>query len=256
MSPPIRDGSGSSIGSIRLGDGTEISEVRTGAGDVLFSSGPPNSAVYRWPVDEGSGQTLTDSIQSESISLNFSTWVTGGQFDGGAAIDTDGSDDEGTTASALAEIGINQNFSMEVWTEPQALGGSSTGALVSQIPSGSNRFQVGLDNGGGGDIAGAFFNGSSFVATASAPISFNSGLKQIIYTYDAATTTGEIYVDSVQGTGTKRPNMTGSTADAFFVANNAGSQQEWDGIIDRIQIHDEVLSQSQINNLFQSHPST
>ncbi|AFH21633.1 hypothetical protein OSG_eHP5_00215, partial [environmental Halophage eHP-5] len=38
MSPPIREGSGSSIGSIRLGDGTEISEVRTGAGDVLFSA--------------------------------------------------------------------------------------------------------------------------------------------------------------------------------------------------------------------------
>jgi len=40
MSPPIRDGSGSSIGSIRLGDGSEIAEVRTGAGDVVFSSGP------------------------------------------------------------------------------------------------------------------------------------------------------------------------------------------------------------------------
>jgi len=38
MSPPIRDGSGSGIGSIRLGDGSEISEVRTGAGDVLFSA--------------------------------------------------------------------------------------------------------------------------------------------------------------------------------------------------------------------------
>jgi len=37
MSPPIRDGSGSSIAAIRLGDGSEISEVRTGAGDVLFS---------------------------------------------------------------------------------------------------------------------------------------------------------------------------------------------------------------------------
>jgi len=44
MSPPIRDGSGSSIGSIRLGDGTVISEVRTGAGDVLFS-GLPSSQV-------------------------------------------------------------------------------------------------------------------------------------------------------------------------------------------------------------------
>jgi len=38
MSPPIREGSGDSIGSIRLGDGSEIAEVRTGAGDVLFSS--------------------------------------------------------------------------------------------------------------------------------------------------------------------------------------------------------------------------
>jgi len=45
MSPPIRDGSGSSIGSIRLGDGSEISEVRTGAGDVLFTA-IPDSAVF------------------------------------------------------------------------------------------------------------------------------------------------------------------------------------------------------------------
>ena len=45
MSPPIRDGSGSSIGSIRLGDGSEISEVRTGAGDVLFSAGPESTLL-------------------------------------------------------------------------------------------------------------------------------------------------------------------------------------------------------------------
>jgi len=45
MSPPIRDGSGSSIGNIRLGDGTEISEVRTGAGDVLFSAGPESTLL-------------------------------------------------------------------------------------------------------------------------------------------------------------------------------------------------------------------
>jgi len=50
MSPPIRDGSGNSIGSIRLGDGSEISEVRTGAGDVLFSAAPPlpSSAVEQF----------------------------------------------------------------------------------------------------------------------------------------------------------------------------------------------------------------
>jgi len=56
MSPPIRDGSGNSIGSIRLGDGSEISEVRTGAGDVLFSATPDSvqmfdSPLYNWSPD-------------------------------------------------------------------------------------------------------------------------------------------------------------------------------------------------------------
>jgi hypothetical protein len=49
MSPPIREGSGDSIGSIRLGDGTEISEVRTGAGDVVFSAVP--DSVVNWTPD-------------------------------------------------------------------------------------------------------------------------------------------------------------------------------------------------------------
>jgi len=54
MSPPIRDGSGNGIGSIRLGDGSEISEVRTGAGDVLFSAITiPDSVVSRTD-DDGS----------------------------------------------------------------------------------------------------------------------------------------------------------------------------------------------------------
>jgi len=51
MSPPIREGSGDSIGSIRLGDGSEIAEVRTGAGDVLFSAEPPDSGDLRARYD-------------------------------------------------------------------------------------------------------------------------------------------------------------------------------------------------------------
>jgi len=52
MSPPIREGSGDSIGAIRLGDGSEIAEVRTGAGDVLFSgSAIPDSVVNRTADD-------------------------------------------------------------------------------------------------------------------------------------------------------------------------------------------------------------
>jgi len=83
MSPPIRDGSGSSIGSIRLGDGSEISEVRTGAGDVLFSAGPStvpitssstllaygsnDSNVY--VHDVGSGFALNSTLTQSAVGL-------------------------------------------------------------------------------------------------------------------------------------------------------------------------------------------
>jgi len=70
MSPPIREGSGDSIGSIRLGDGSEISEVRTGAGDVLFSA-IPDSVVSR-PSD-GSSSTGRNDVQGMEIELK-SDW--------------------------------------------------------------------------------------------------------------------------------------------------------------------------------------
>jgi len=63
MSPPIREGSGDSIGAIRLGDGSEISEVRTGAGDVLFSAGPPDSVIAQYDATQET-QTGTDILSS------------------------------------------------------------------------------------------------------------------------------------------------------------------------------------------------
>jgi len=69
MSPPIRDGSGSSIGSIRLGDGSEISEVRTGAGDVLFSASL-NSIVSQYSAKEynGDNTNIIDVVGTNDVS--------------------------------------------------------------------------------------------------------------------------------------------------------------------------------------------
>jgi len=71
MSPPIREGSGDSIGSIRLGDGTEISEVRTGAGDVVFS-----------------GTTVIESFEDNDIS-NYSGSVSDFQITSSPVFDGD-----------------------------------------------------------------------------------------------------------------------------------------------------------------------
>jgi len=85
MSPPIRDGSGNSIGSIRLGDGTEISEVRTGAGNLVFSAAPPlpSSAIFQVdPVASFSsaddGASITGSIPDESGNGNDLSNAQGG----------------------------------------------------------------------------------------------------------------------------------------------------------------------------------
>jgi len=82
MSPPIRDGSGNSIGSIRLGDGTEISEVRTGAGDVLFSA-LPDSARNQYLVGDFSTTIWSDSVGTVDIDqierLTFDSTAFGGK---------------------------------------------------------------------------------------------------------------------------------------------------------------------------------
>jgi len=97
MSPPIRDGSGSSIGSIRLGDGSEISEVRTGAGDVLFSA-IPDTAVAQYDATQapstGSISSITDQINNHDLSGSasvLSSGINGKQtfrFDGSERMDS------------------------------------------------------------------------------------------------------------------------------------------------------------------------
>jgi len=82
MSPPIRDGSGNSIGSIRLGDGSEIAEVRTGAGDVVFSANtlPDSGLQHYYDAAEitglSNGQTVDpfndDTANNENLSATNS----------------------------------------------------------------------------------------------------------------------------------------------------------------------------------------
>jgi hypothetical protein len=95
MSPPIRDGSGSSIGSIRLGDGSEIAEVRTGAGDVLFSA-IRDSRVYYY-VGESFGNPWTEEVTGSDMTVSGLTSTT---LNGNDAVSGDGVDDHG-----LAPIG-------------------------------------------------------------------------------------------------------------------------------------------------------
>jgi len=91
MTPPIRDGSGSSIGSIRLGDGSEIAEVRTGAEDVLFSAISDSVVSQYDATQEGTGtlSTITDQIGNND--LTGSTDVVSSGINGLQTFDFDSS---------------------------------------------------------------------------------------------------------------------------------------------------------------------
>jgi len=103
MSPPIRDGSGSSIGAIRLGDGTEISEVRTGGGDVVFGAIPDAQNLYADynPAKQSDATPFVDQAGTASdLTANGDPTLQSGVFGSNNGIDLDGSGDYYTGASA------------------------------------------------------------------------------------------------------------------------------------------------------------
>jgi len=87
MSPPIRDGSGNDIGSIRLGDGSEISEVRTGAGDVLFSGLGESTLLAHGSNDDN---VYVHDVGG-SFSLNSTLTQSGGNVRGDVSFSPDNS---------------------------------------------------------------------------------------------------------------------------------------------------------------------
>jgi len=153
MSPPIRDGSGNSIGSIRLGDGSEIAEVRTGAGDVVFSAIPDSGGAHQWTTDAGSGTTLEDTGTSSTPldgSINGPDWITGGKGVGDAYLDYDASQNEyvelGTDSkSELSHIVNNGAGTFAFWINPDDT--TRRTVIANGFDGGSNHFCLRIKSG-------------------------------------------------------------------------------------------------------------
>jgi len=170
MSPPIRDGSGSSIGSIRLGDGSEIAEVRTGAGDVLFNAAPPipnsvialydarslslsnGATVAPWGADKGPDLGATGS-PSYLASSNVSSLP---------AVSYDGSNDFHTPNSSVT---ASQPVVIYAVVEADGLSNNQGNAIVDgEGGNGNLVVQHGGSSGSTGRwqmFAGSQLNGSS-----------------------------------------------------------------------------------------------
>jgi len=250
MSPPIRDGSGNSIGAIRLGDGSEVSEVRTGAGDVLFSgSAIPDSATHQYKLDEGSGSTVIDSIGSNDLTNSGGTWESDSNAKGGYRISLDGSNDN-INGPSVAEIGNDTAFSIAITLNPDNFD-STYQLFMHQDPDRGNMFTTTFES--DGNIKGGvrFSGGSSITAGQS----ISTGSKQrIVYTYDGSSTV-TCYVDKNASTsgGTIRAV---TNNDKFFIGENAAGDRNAPCNVDNLIIADEEWSQSQVDDDYTRQPWT
>jgi hypothetical protein len=254
MSPPIRDGSGNSIGSIRLGDGTEISEVRTGAGDVVFSaSAIPDSVVSLYAFEDDLDTSVAvDSQASGSNDANITraSYTTTAKV-GSLALSHDGSDGE-TVSQNTVDIsgqGDTSGFSISAYINFQREtpgGGSYNTAYAAGVEGTAPFFIVNRS----GNI-GLLWLGSDNVIIRSS-ISITAGTYFHIYGEFLSDGSVNLKVDgTVEGSGstTDRPSDIGSVnhrtgafsggnyaqviVDDFAPANEPLTASELQSLIDR-----------------------
>jgi len=258
MSPPIRDGSGSSIDSIRLGDGSEIAEVRTGAGDVLFSASTiPDSITNRLKMDEGSGSTLNDSIGAITATF-LGTWLNASRFTGGTATQYDATDENWTTDS---NININgQSWGVGFWITDVSNPADFGGLIASYPPNiqPNNGWAVFLGDTGSGS--------SEATDTLTVRHRNNGGINDAISNLsipdlgdgddyfvgvsgNGDTTSIYIWDESQQLTSTSGTGIRGQTADAPLTGmDRAGSSL--DGVMDDVHIaQGNVITESEFEQI-------
>jgi len=244
MSPPIRDGSGSSIGSIRLGDGSEISEVRTGAGDVLFSA-IPDSVVSRWTFDNAdtSGDTAIDVFGDNDGTIEGATTGIAGELN--EAYSFDGTDDR-VSFGNIPEVGGESEFSISVWVyEP----GDYPEAEIyfGAFPNNSNNIIIGTNNN-----AQKYYirveSGDTRVQSNNEISPPENTWTHMVLTFNSGSL--KFYEDATERVSKTGGPSTAPTGLDFYCAF-AGQTGEYNNVdIDDPRIYSKELSSSEVSNLY------
>jgi len=247
MSPPIRDGSGNSIGSIRLGDGSEIAEVRTGAGDVLFSAGPPDSGVARYTFDNAdtSGGTALDVFNNNDASINGATTGVSGANDTyttNEAYSFDGNDDSVDTPVASNYAGA-AGFSVAGWVNFDE---STTGTLIGGISNdqgsgwaakvdvGNDRLRLTKQAVSNVDLTGVSLSANTFFHVVF-----------VVETDDDVS----FYLDG-NDKGTVSASQILTTTDDLVIGEDGIGNQFLAGDIDDPRLYSKALTATEVSNLY------
>lgn len=100
---------------VGVGENIEVVDGELVGRAPKLYSGLLDSAIYRWPTDEGAGETLTGSIGENDGRITGAMWVSNPSLVGGRGLDFNGSGDYVSFATVPHLGDINNSFSM-TWT--------------------------------------------------------------------------------------------------------------------------------------------
>ena len=214
--------------------------------------GIPDSGVHQWPFDEGSGTTLTDAIGNDDGTLNGGAW-TSGTYEGGEAIDFDGTGDYADFPAISAMDSSNAPYTIAITID----GFSNWGAggegevflnFVSSADS-NNRFILRAID---GQLTtwGRQTGGEDAIGWDSPP---NDQKLRIAVTVGSDYEVGALFVNSDEKTDAGTAGGSDTTV-GLNMARRLEGDSYADVIIDNPIVYDSLLSASEIETDYDSQP--
>ncbi|RPI60641.1 MAG: LamG domain-containing protein, partial [Ignavibacteriales bacterium] len=196
-----------------------------------------------------------DSSGNNDGTINGATYTALGRFSG--AYDFDGIDDS-INAGSDASIDNLLTFTWSAWIYPTSWGENNYGRILGKnTNSGYEKALFFYNSAGQQTIEASFFDESIRESRANPnSISLNQW-QNVVATFDnTADRRFHIYINGVEVSYSMFPALTGIAFDDssynLIIGNRANADRTFDGLIDEVAIWGRVLSQTEIQNLYNS----
>ena len=192
----------------------------------------PDDLTDRWIADEGDGEWLANDIGSIEIDLGFDRWVSGSQYAGGFAVDTE----SGDLFASDERLELTQSeFTVAFWTDGLNITGSNSG-LVScgdtQMPDPTSGdivdgWSVLFPDGDGGTVSVAYINDTDFNVAIDESITVDAEQDHLMWAIVGDGDDVDLYLYDEEE---QQDHLTGSASrgtqnDGYLVWN--GSGDDW-----------------------------
>ncbi|HCX25028.1 MAG TPA: hypothetical protein DHN29_24155, partial [Cytophagales bacterium] len=219
---------------------TNYSAVLAADTETYTTSTLSSNTAYWWRV-----VSLYNSLSSPSNSRYAGAYIAPGR-----ALNFDGTDDK-VDIEGITTFQNTQNFSIELWSSFDALGGFDVFFVCGS--SGTQRVDLQLD-GAGGSLLGVVSNGSEAYGRT-ATILESSKWYHIVMTFDGTQSLDadrlKIYINGVQDVLTftgSIPTVTGSLPSGVTLGTYYDGTFQFSGSLDELRVWNYTLTESEIND--------